>query len=243
MVIESSWGGLGGEAVVGGMVTPDRWVVDKSGLVIKDRVVARKSVMMTRSESGLTKVVEVPSDLAEKPSLSDAEVIALAKLGIELENRVGYPLDIEWVIDSDSGNIYVVQMRPETVYSSGKAKAINEGRATTGKAVIKGIAASPGIAVGRVRICLTPEEARAKMGKGDILVTKMTNPDWVPYMKMASAIITDEGGMTSHAAIVSRELGIPAIVGTGNATSVLKDGEVYTVDACTAWFMRVRSRN
>ncbi|ADN49642.1 phosphoenolpyruvate synthase [Vulcanisaeta distributa] len=229
VVIESSWGL--GEAVVGGMVTPDRWVVDKSRLVIKDRVVARKSVMMTRSESGLTKVVEVPSDLAEKPSLSDAEVIALAKLGIELENRVGYPLDIEWVIDSDSGNIYVVQMRPETVYSSGKAKAINEGRATTGKAVIKGIAASPGIAVGRVRICLTPEEARAKMGKGDILVTKMTNPDWVPYMKMASAIITDEGGMTSHAAIVSRELGIPAIVGTGNATSVLKDGEVYTVDA------------
>ncbi len=122
-------------------------------------------------------------------------------------------------------------MRPETVYSGGKAKVISEAKATVGKAVVKGIAASPGVAVGRVRICLTPEEARAKMSKGDILVTKMTNPDWVPYMRIASAIITDEGGMTSHAAIVSRELGIPAIVGTGNATSVLRDGELYTVDA------------
>lgn len=228
-VIEASWGL--GEAVVGGMVTPDRWVVDKGGLVIKDRVISRKSVMMVRDEAGLTKMVEVPRDLVEKPSLSDKEVLALAKVGIELEGRLGYPLDIEWVIDADSGNIYIVQMRPETVYSGGKAKVISEAKATVGKAVVKGIAASPGVAVGRVRICLTPEEARAKMSKGDILVTKMTNPDWVPYMRIASAIITDEGGMTSHAAIVSRELGIPAIVGTGNATSVLRDGEVYTVDA------------
>ncbi|GAB6947890.1 phosphoenolpyruvate synthase [Vulcanisaeta sp. JCM 16161] len=229
VVIESSWGL--GEAVVGGMVTPDRWVVDKDRLIIKDRVVARKNVMMIKDESGLTKVVEVPVDLVERPSLSDEEVMSLARIGIELERRLGYPLDIEWVVDADSGSIYVVQMRPETVHSSGKAKVITESKAAVGKAVVKGIAASPGVAVGRVRICLTPEEAKAKMGKGDILVTRMTNPDWVPYMKIASAIVTDEGGMTSHAAIVSRELGIPAIVGTGNATRVLKDGEVYTVDA------------
>ena len=229
VVIEASWGL--GEAVVGGMVTPDRWVVDKERLVIKDRTVSRKSVMIIRDDAGLTRAVEVPGDLAEKPSLSDEEVLALARIGIELEKRIGYPLDIEWTLDSDSGSIYVVQMRPETVHSTGKVKAITETGAATGRAVVKGIAASPGIAVGRVKICLTPEEARAKMGKGDILVTRMTNPDWVPYMKIASAIITDEGGMTSHAAIVSRELGIPAIVGTGNATKVLKDGEVYTVDA------------
>lgn len=229
VVIESSWGL--GEAVVGGMVTPDRWVVDKGRLVIKDRVVSRKNVMMIRSEAGLTKTVDVPSDMAEKPSLSDEEVLALARVGIDLENRLGYPLDIEWVVDADSGNIYVVQMRPETVYSGGKAKVVTEAGAAVGRVVIKGIAASPGVAVGRVRICLTPEEARSKMSKGDILVTRMTNPDWVPYMRIASAIITDEGGMTSHAAIVSRELGIPAIVGTGNATKVLRDGEVYTVDA------------
>ncbi|GAB6945605.1 phosphoenolpyruvate synthase [Vulcanisaeta sp. JCM 14467] len=229
VVIEASWGL--GEAVVGGMVTPDRWVVDKERLVIKDRTVSRKSVMIIRDDAGLTKVVEVPTDLVEKPSLSDEEVLALARIGIELEKRIGYPLDVEWTLDSDSGSIYVVQMRPETVHSTSKAKAVTETDAAIGRAVVKGIAASPGIAVGRVRICLTPEEARAKMGKGDILVTRITNPDWVPYMKIASAIITDEGGMTSHAAIVSRELGIPAIVGTGNATKVLKDGEVYTVDA------------
>jgi len=99
-----------------------------------------------------------------------------------------------------------------------------------GTVVVKGIAASPGVAVGAAKICLTLEDAKKKLKKGDILVTKMTDPDWVPYMRLAAAIVTDEGGRTSHAAIVSRELGIPAVVGTGNATSALKEGEVYTVD-------------
>ena len=228
VVIESSWGL--GEAVVSGEVTPDRWIVNKSDLSIKDKYISRKTLMVVRDSAGLTKEVEVPQDLAVKPSLSDEEVVKLARIGIELEKVYGYPLDIEWTLDADTGEVYVVQVRPETVHSAGKAKRV-EGGAAGGRVVVKGIPASPGVAVGRARICLTLEDARSKMGKGDILVTKMTNPDWVPYMKIASAIVTDEGGMTSHAAIVSRELGIPAIVGTGNATSVLRDGEVYTVDA------------
>ena len=228
VVIESSWGL--GEAVVGGEVTPDRWIVNKSDLSIRDKYISRKTLMVVRDSAGLTKEVEVPQDLAVKPSLSDEEVVKLARIGIELEKVYGYPLDIEWTLDADTGEVYVVQVRPETVHSAGKAKRV-EGGAAGGRVVVKGMAASPGVAVGRVRVCLTLEDARSKMGKGDILVTKMTNPDWVPYMKIASAIVTDEGGMTSHAAIVSRELGIPAIVGTGNATSVLRDGEVYTVDA------------
>jgi pyruvate,water dikinase len=228
VVIESSWGL--GEAVVSGEVTPDRWIVNKSDLSIKDKYISRKTLMVVRDSAGLTKEVEVPQDLAVKPSLSDEEVVKLARIGIELEKVYGYPLDIEWTLDADTGEVYVVQVRPETVHSSGRARQA-VGTVAGGKAVAKGIPASPGVAVGRVRVCLTLEDARNKMGKGDILVTKMTNPDWVPYMKIASAIVTDEGGMTSHAAIVSRELGIPAIVGTGNATSVLRDGEVYTVDA------------
>jgi len=228
VVIESSWGL--GEAVVGGEVTPDRWIVNKSDLSIRDKYISRKTLMVVRDSAGLIKEVEVPQDLAVKPSLSDEEVVKLARIGIELEKVYGYPLDIEWTLDADTGEVYVVQVRPETVHSAGKARQ-TVGTAAGGRVVVKGIPASPGVAVGRARICLTLEDARSKMGKGDILVTKMTNPDWVPYMKIASAIVTDEGGMTSHAAIVSRELGIPAIVGTGNATSVLRDGEVYTVDA------------
>ncbi|WP_188602922.1 phosphoenolpyruvate synthase [Vulcanisaeta souniana] len=233
VVIEASWGL--GEAIVGGIVTPDRWVVSKNNLTIKDRVISRKNYMVIRDENGLTKVVDAPRELIDKPSLNDEEVIALAKIGVELEKNLGYSLDIEWAVDSDSrspSNIYILQMRPETVHSSGGTKAVEANTDLSAReAVIKGVAASPGVAIGRVKVCLSTDDARRKISKGDILVTKMTNPDWVPYMKIASAIITDEGGMTSHAAIVSRELGIPAIVGTGNATAVLRDGEVYTVDA------------
>ncbi|MGC8543806.1 MAG: phosphoenolpyruvate synthase, partial [Vulcanisaeta sp.] len=232
VVIEGSWGL--GEAVVGGKVTPDRWVVSKGDLSIIDRQISRKGLMVVRDSAGLTREVEVPKELSEKPSLTDEEVIALARIGIELERRFGYPVDVEWAVDADAkfpNNIVVLQVRPETVHSTGRAKVTEETKPAVGKVVVRGVPASPGVAVGRVRVCLTLDVARRKMSKGDILVTKMTNPDWVPYMRIASAIITDEGGMTSHAAIVSRELGIPAVVGTGNATAVLKDGEVYTVDA------------
>jgi pyruvate,water dikinase len=231
-VIEGSWGL--GEAIVGGKVTPDRWIVDKNSLAIKDRYVSNKSMMIIKDEKGLTKEVEAPQDIATKPSLSDEMVIALAKIGLALERYFGYPVDVERALDSDSGELYVVQTRAETVFSVGEAKQVVDSKVqveSSKKVVVKGIPASPGTAIGRVRICLSVDDAKSRMSKGAILVTRMTKPDWVPYMKIAVAIITDEGGMTSHAAIVLRELGIPAIVGTGNATAVLRDGDVYTVDA------------
>ncbi len=233
VVIEGAWGL--GEAVVGGKVTPDRWVVSKKDFRIIERFVARKNIMIVRDPAGLTKEVTTQPDLVEKPCLSDEEVVELAKIAVKLENALGYPVDVEWTIDADAqfpNNIYIVQVRAETVHSAGKAAVKKEVKSVSeAKIVVKGVPASPGVAIGKAKVCLTLEDAKRKMSKGDILVTKMTNPDWVPYMKIASAIVTDEGGMTSHAAIVSRELGIPCIVGTGNATSVMKDGEYYTVDA------------
>ncbi|MGC9117916.1 MAG: phosphoenolpyruvate synthase [Thermoproteus sp.] len=229
IVIESGWGL--GEGVVRGIVTPDEFVVDKSSLRIVERRISRKRVAVMRDEAGLTREVELSEDKASAPSLDDNEVVEYAKMALELERRYGRPLDIEFSVDADMPfpqNLFIVQVRPETVWSR-KAPDRREA-AGGGTVVVKGIAASPGVAVGRAKICLTLDDAKRKLQKGDILVTKMTDPDWVPYMRLASAIVTDEGGRTSHAAIVSRELGIPAVVGTGNATQVLKDGEIYTVD-------------
>ncbi len=229
IVIESGWGL--GEGVVRGIVTPDEFVVDKSSLRIVERRISRKRVAVMRDEAGLTREVELSEDKASAPSLDDNEVVEYAKMALELERRYGRPLDIEFSVDDDMPfpqNLFIVQVRPETVWS--RKTPDRREAAGGGTVVVKGIAASPGVAVGRAKICLTLDDAKRKLQKGDILVTKMTDPDWVPYMRLASAIVTDEGGRTSHAAIVSRELGIPAVVGTGNATQVLKDGEIYTVD-------------
>lgn len=230
VVIEASWGL--GEGVVRGIVTPDEYVVDKKTLSIVERRISVKKVAVVRDESGLTKEVEVSIDKAERPALTDEEVVELSKMAIRLEEHYGHPVDIEFAVDVEMSfpkNLFILQVRPETVWSRREEKPKKE-EAPAGTVVVKGIPASPGVAVGTVKICLTVEEAKKKLQKGDILVTKMTDPDWVPYMRLAAAIVTDEGGRTSHAAIVSRELGIPAVVGTGNATAVLKDGEVYTVD-------------
>lgn len=232
VVIEASWGL--GEGVVKGIVTPDEFVVDKSSLKIVERRISPKKVAVVRDEAGLVKEVQLPPEKVNAPALSDEEVVELAKMAIKLEEYYGHPVDIEFAVDADMEyprNLFILQVRPETVWSrkaERPAKAAEE--APVGTVVVKGIPASPGIAVGQAKICLTLEDAKRKLKKGDILVTKMTDPDWVPYMRLASAIVTDEGGRTSHAAIVSRELGIPAVVGAGNATSVLKDGETYTVD-------------
>ncbi|MEM1734202.1 MAG: phosphoenolpyruvate synthase [Pyrobaculum sp.] len=231
VVIEASWGL--GEGVVRGIVTPDEYVVDKKTLSIVERRISVKKVAVVRDESGLTKEVEVSIDKAERPALTDEEVVELSKMAIRLEEHYGHPVDIEFAVDVEMSfpkNLFILQVRPETVWSRREEKPKKEEEAPAGTVVVKGIPASPGVAVGTVKICLTVEEAKKKLQKGDILVTKMTDPDWVPYMRLAAAIVTDEGGRTSHAAIVSRELGIPAVVGTGNATAVLKDGEVYTVD-------------
>ena len=235
IVIESVWGL--GEGIVSGRITPDEFIIDKKTLTIVEKRISEKRLAIVRDEAGLTREVELPPDKAKQPSITDEEAVKLAELGLKLEQHYNHPLDIEWAVDADlpfPNNIFIVQVRYETVWSRKvqEKKEVKPVAAvpTETKIVVKGLPASPGIAVGRAKVCLTLEDAAKKMQPGDILVTKMTNPDWVPYMRIAAAIVTDEGGITSHAAIVSRELGIPAVVGTGNATQVMKDGEVYTVD-------------
>ncbi|KSW12328.1 phosphoenolpyruvate synthase [Pyrodictium occultum] len=240
IVIESSWGL--GEAVVAGKVTPDEFVVDKKTLEIVDKKISRKEIMITYDpETGGTVEVKLPEDKATEPSLSDDEVKALARYGLMIEKHYNHPMDIEWAIDKDiqpPNNIFIVQARYETVWSRRKAEAgeAREAEAkaaeeTGGRVLVRGLPASPGVATGVARVILDPHSPEAQeFREGDVLVTRMTDPDWVPLMKKAAAIVTDEGGMTSHAAIVSRELGIPAVVGTGNATKVIKTGTLVTVD-------------
>ena len=237
IVIEGSWGL--GEAVVSGSVTPDTYVVDKKTLKIIERKISEKTHEVVRDpSSGRTVRIEVPPERRNVPCLTDEEVIKLAELALRIEQHYGYPQDIEWAIDRDMKfpeNIFIVQSRPETVWSL-KEEELRRGpgiEVREKRVVAKGLPASPGVWAGKAKVVKNVEEASRMIEKGDILVTTMTNPDWVPYMRLAGAIVTDEGGMTCHAAIVSRELGIPAIVGTGNATKVLKSGEEYTVDATT----------
>jgi len=258
VVIEAIWGL--GEYIVGGKVTPDRFVISKSNLeILEKRVSEKRKALFYDPRSSSNVEVEVPAGdedvknlhlkypeiaelivkhgvRADRQALNDDEVRVLAGLALKVESYFGKPMDVEWAIDADipgPNNIFLVQARPETVWS--KRKAVEKPReevveVEAGKVLVKGIPASPGVAYGKAVVALTVDEAARKMKKGDILVTKMTDPDWVPYMKISSAIVTDEGGMTAHAAIVSRELGIPAVVGTGNATKVLRDGLEITVD-------------
>lgn len=236
VVIESNWGL--GESVAAGLVTPDSFVIDKRSLKVVERRISRKRVMHVRdAKTGRTVQQQVPDELAEKPSLSEEEALFLAELGMRIEKHFGRPMDIEWAIDKRQAfpsNVYILQARPETVWSGrrGQAKA-EEARPEAPPAaavVLKGIAASPGVYAGEAKVVYTPSEAAEKMRKGDILVTRATNPDWVPYMRLAGAIVTDEGGYTAHAAIVSRELGIPCVVGTQRATQAMVTGRTYTVD-------------
>lgn len=241
IVIEGVYGL--GEAVVSGAVSPDRYVVDKDTLKIIEKKVATKKVEYVRDpKTGKTIHSEIPAERQNTPCLTDQEVIRLAELAKRIEEHYGRAQDIEFAVDKDFGfpeNVFIVQSRPETVWSL-KAlklearpveKAPTPARVSERVVVLKGIPASPGIAFGTAKVGLTPEEISKIIGRGDILVTRMTNPDWVPYMRVASAIVTDEGGVTCHAAIVSRELGIPCIVGAGSATKVMRSGGQYTVDA------------
>ncbi|MFP3187993.1 MAG: pyruvate, water dikinase [Sulfolobaceae archaeon] len=233
IVIESSWGL--GESVVGGKVTPDEVVIEKSSLKIVERRLSHKtSKIVYDPVARKNKTVQLTGEEADTMSINDEEAIELAKLALKIEEHYGRPMDIEWAIDSDlkfPDNVFIVQARPETYWSNkGKEEQKEKKSSGSGRILTKGIPASPGIAVGKARILLDLKDAK-NFQQGEILVTKMTDPDWVPIMKMASAIVTDEGGRTSHAAIVSRELGIPAVVGTGNATKVIQDGQEITVDA------------
>jgi pyruvate,water dikinase len=239
IVIEGNWGL--GESVVSGSVSPDDFIVDKNNFNIIEKRIATKTVEYIRDpKTGKTIHANIPPERQNAPCLNDEEIVYLAKLAKRIEEHYGRPQDIEWAIDRDGifpDNIFIVQSRPETVWSLKEEKPKVEAIKTTASTItekiiiVKGLPASPGLYAGKAKVVLTTEDAAKLIQKGDILVTKMTNPDWVPYMRVAGAIVTDEGGMTCHAAIVSRELGIPCIVGTGNATKVLITNKEYTVDA------------
>lgn len=223
LVIEAAWGL--GEVVVAGDVTPDRYEVDKERLSMV-RMIGRKDFMLVRDEAtGENVRVDLDEEKASAPVLSDEEVRALAELGIRDEEHYGAPQDAEWAIED--GTIYLVQTRPVTTLGERK---VAPKPTPQGDILVHGLGASPGTASGTVRILATPEEG-GKLKEGEILVTTRTAPDWVPLMRRAAAIVTDSGGMTSHAAIVSRELGLPCIVGTRDATRLLADGMTVTVDA------------
>jgi len=234
--IEGSWGL--GEAVVSGAVTPDNFLVEKSTQKIIKKKIEKKKIQYIRDQkTGKTIHSEVPINLQKQSSLEDEEILRLAELATKIEKHYGgNPQDIEWSIDADlpnSENIFIVQSRPETVLSLKEPSKPSDSSVdlTRLNPVIKGLPASPGVYAGKAKVISIISEAGDNLEKGDILVTNMTKPDWVPYMRMAGAIVTDEGGMTCHAAIVSRELGIPCIVGTGNATKVLISTKEYTADA------------
>jgi pyruvate,water dikinase len=207
-----------GESVVSGQVSPDRYVVDKGSRAILTREVKRKELAIEPRADGGTATRELTGVEAMRPVLDDAEVLALADLAVRIERHYAAPQDTEWAFDPD-GDVWMLQSRPVT--SAG---------AHPGEPLVRGLGAAPGSARGRVRRIATLADAGA-LAPGDVLVTHMTAPDWVPLMRRAVAIVTDSGGMTCHAAIVSRELGIPCVAGTGNATTTLRDGELVTVDA------------
>lgn len=227
IVIEAVFGL--GETIVQGEVTPDRYVVDRETGEILEKKLGRKIVERVRDPTGKTVKREVEPERVEAQVLSDEEIVKTAAYGKKIEEHYGRPQDIEFGIEK--GRIYILQTRAVTVLDS------PEGDEPEGEVILTGSPASPGIASGRVKVVLHPGEL-GKVEKGDILVTKMTSPDFVVAMEKSAAIVTDRGGVTSHAAIVSRELGIPCVVGTGNATSVLKDGEIVTVDAYTGRILR-----
>jgi len=224
VVIEGAWGL--GEAVVSGSVSPDNYVVDRKTKSIVSKYIATKEIMIIKDPKTLkTVTVKVPAKKKEAAVLKDSEALELAKYAEILEKHYGTPQDIEWGVEKNK--IYILQSRPiTTINNAGKSTAQVAG---SGKVLLSGLGAAPGIATGIVRIINSGRDLD-KVSQGDIMVTKMTMPDMVPGMKRAGAIVTDEGGMACHAAIVSRELGCPAVVGTKKATSILKDGMEITVD-------------
>ena len=224
VVIEAVWGL--GEGIVSGIISPDHYVVSSDGeMEIKERKIGTKKIALTRDSSGAKVEVKLKDELAKKQVLKDYEIKKLAEYALKLENHYGKPQDIEFAIENE--NIYIVQTRPVTTI--GSRQESGKGVQTKDEPIVSGLAASPGIASGKVKIVYDLSDL-PKVQKGDILVTGMTNPDMVVTMAKSAAIVTDEGGMTAHASIVSREMGIPCVVGTDNATEKLKDNEIVTVD-------------
>lgn len=233
IVIEAIYGL--GELIVQGAITPDHYEVKKEDVSIISKTIAKQTKMMEKK--GISnKIVKVASSHGDKQKITDEQIITLATLGKKLEDHYYFPQDSEWAVAG--GKVYLVQTRPVTTTHTTESSQKNEQpEVTHQKPILTGAPASPGIATGPVKILKSAKELH-KIKAGDVLVAPQTNPDFVPAMKKAAAIVTEEGGRTSHAAIVSRELGIPAVVGTPNALHTLKDGEVITVDGTTGQIYR-----
>jgi len=228
IVLEAGYGL--GEAVVSGSITPDQYIIDKETLDIKTKKISSQEWMIVRDpREGNSIKKDVPEDKQKQQVLTNDEIKKLSKLTNDIEKHYQCAQDIEFAIEGP--NIYIVQARPVTTLKKPyeepqKEETPSEGPKTE---ILPGLAASPGIGTGDVKIVHGLEDVQ-KIQEGDVLVTKMTNPDFVPAMKKAVAIVTDEGGLTAHAAIVSRELGVPCVVGTEKATELLKEGQIITVD-------------
>lgn len=224
-IIEGSWGL--GESVVSGSVSPDKYVFDHRTERIIDKFIATKRIEIVADGEYGTKTLDIEPERQEEQVLSDEEVKRLSVYGIVSEEHYGVPQDMEWGIVGDQ--LFVLQSRPITTIKSNKKNGQSSVATGVEKVILQGQGASPGIASGKVTIVHDVKDI-GKVKDGDIMVTRMTNPDMVPAMRKVSAIITDEGGMTCHAAIVSRELGTPAVVGTKTGTQVLSEGQIVTVD-------------
>ncbi len=236
ITIEGAWGL--GEYVVQGTVTPDNFKVKKDDLTILSKMVNTKPIKLVRKPGGDCEEQLVDEADQKKQVISDEQVKELATYAKAIEAHYGCYMDMEWGVDERDNKIWLLQARPETVWSKKnkeKKETVHTTAVTTERqVVVKGLPASPGNAAGKAHVILDPAQI-AEFKDGEILVTTMTAPDWVPAMKKAKAIVTDAGGMTCHASIVSRELGIPCIVGTKSrsveATTTIEDGMEITVDA------------
>jgi pyruvate, water dikinase len=231
-VVNAVWGL--GETIVQGISTPDEHVVfkpllEKAGAApIVSRRTGAKEKKMVYGKGGTTRLL--PCSRRERTArvLTDDEVLVLARWGAAVERHYGKPMDVEWAKDGETGELFIVQARPETVQAR-RSGAVRSYRLTgKGERVLEGGAVGDAVAQGPVQVIRSPREM-ARFKAGSILVTTSTDPDWVPLMKKAAGIVTDHGGRTSHAAIVSRELGLPAVVGTGRGTQVLKEGRKVTI--------------
>jgi len=226
VVIEAVWGL--GEMIVQGLVLPDKYVVQKETFAILSKHISDQSIQLIKVQ-GETKKADVPKKLIDRQKITDEEIIKLAQIADKLQKHYYFPQDAEWAKEGKS--LYIVQTRPVTTTKE-RVVEKSEGYATALTSILTGTPASPGIASGPVKIITSAKEIE-KVKPGDVLVAPMTSPDFVPAMRKAVAIVTDQGGQTSHAAIVSRELGIPCVVGTKMATKELKAEQIVTVDGAT----------
>jgi len=220
--------------VVGGTVNPDEFYAFKPTLAEgKDAIIGRtlgsKKVKMVYSSGGGSEIIETNEEERERWSISNDDVLELSKMAVAIEEHYGFPVDVEWAKDGDTGKLYIVQARPETVASRKKQSMKEEYKLLErGDVVTEGRAVGNKIGSGKVRILSNVDEM-ASFQEGEVLVADMTDPDWEPIMKKAGAIVTNRGGRTCHAAIIARELGIPAVVGSADATEKMSDGDEVTV--------------